>query len=120
MLKTPKALPASSSVKAVQELFANPKVRMALLVEEGGAFRGALTRGDLQDTASPDEPAVRYAQAGAPISPHASADEVFEPMTPSQTRRRVVLADDGETLIGLLCLNARATGFCSTSSPQVP
>src|SRR6201989_2327784 len=102
MLGSPKALPADCSVETVRQLFANPKVRMALLVDEGKIFRGALTRSDLEAAASPDESALRYAQPGSPISPHARADEVFEQMTRSRTRRLVVLDEDGETLVGLV------------------
>ena len=111
MLRNPKTLTAAASVAEVRELLADPKVQMVLLTE-GEAFRGAVT--EVPDDASPRDRAVAYVDTDAEtISPDASADESFERAAASPTRRVIVL-DDDENLLGLLCLNKSRTGFCQT------
>jgi CBS domain-containing protein len=111
MLRNPKTLTAAASVGEVRDLLANPKVQMVLLTE-GEAFRGAVT--EVPDDASPRDRAVAYVDTDAEtISPDASADEAFERAAASPTRRVIVL-DEDENLLGLLCLNKSRTGFCQT------
>lgn len=109
MLREPKTLSAEASVAEVREQLASPKVQMVLLAD-GGTFKGAVT--DVPAGASPRERALAYADAEAEtISPHASADEAFERAAASPTRRVIVL-DEEQGLLGLLCLNPSRTGFC--------
>ncbi|HEY7421513.1 MAG TPA: CBS domain-containing protein [Gaiellaceae bacterium] len=109
MLREPKTLSAEASVAEVREQLANPTVQMVLLAD-GGTFKGAVT--DVPAGASPRERALAYADAEAEtISPHASADEAFERAAASPTRRVIVL-DEEQGLLGLLCLNPSRTGFC--------
>jgi CBS domain-containing protein len=109
MLNHPKTLGADASVAEVRDQLANPKVQMVLLTD-GRAFKGAVT--DIPADAAPSDRALAYADAGIEIiSPHASADEAFERAAASANRRVVVL-DEDQNLLGLLCLNARLTGFC--------
>lgn len=110
MLRNPKTLTAAASVAEAREQLANPKVQMVLLVEDG-AFKGAVTR--VPADASPRERALAYVDTSAEtISPHASADEAFERVAASPNRR-VIVVDDDNNLLGLLCLNPSRTGFCN-------
>ena len=61
MLTRPKTLPASASVADLRRLFANPKVRTALLVD-GAALAGVVDREDLPATAADHERACDYAR----------------------------------------------------------
>jgi len=111
MLRNPKTLTSAASVAEVRELLASPKVQMVLLVE-GEAFKGAVT--DVPDDASPRDRALDHVDPAAEtIAPDASADEAFERAAASPTRRVIVL-DEDDNLLGLLCLNASRTGFCQT------
>src|SRR5262245_17686910 len=111
MLREPKTLTAEASVGEVRELLANPKVQMVLLAE-GTAFRGAVTH--IPAEASPRERAVEYLDTEAEIiSPDASDDEAFERATASP-HRRVIVLDEHDNLLGLLCLNQSRTGFCQS------
>lgn len=115
MLGKPKTLPADASVGTVRELFENPRVQMALLVEGAGLFRGAVTRDDIPQDAAPEAQALPFAGPATPVARDASAQDTFDEITRHPSRRLVVLGDDGETLLGLVCLNSRRTGFCSGS-----
>jgi CBS domain-containing protein len=111
MLRDPKTLTADASVAEVRQLLANPKVQMVLLAD-GPAFRGAVTH--VPADASPRDRAVDYADTDAEfISPDASDEEAFERAAVSPTRRVIVL-DEDENLLGLLCLNQSRTKFCSS------
>jgi CBS domain-containing protein len=112
MLRSPKTLTPDASVADVREQLANPKVQMVILAE-GRAFRGAVTA--IPDEASPTEFALTYIDANPEtIPPRASAQEAFERAAASPNRRVIVL-DDDNTLLGLLCLNSSRTGFCQTA-----
>jgi len=119
MVRSPKTLPADATVAAARRLFENQRVRLALLVD-GRSFRGALTREDLPVTAGPDEPAVRFARLADPISPELPAAAAFDEIVRHPERRLVVLAEDGETLLGLLCLDSKRTHFCGGAEEHLP
>jgi CBS-domain-containing membrane protein len=111
MLRDPKTLSGDASVGEVRELLANPKVQMVLLAD-GRAFKGAVTH--VPADASPRDRALAYVDSdAATISPDASADEAFERASASPSRRVIVL-DEDDNLLGLLCLNQSRTGFCQT------
>jgi CBS domain-containing protein len=111
MLRSPKTLAADASVAEVREQLANPKVQMALLAD-GRVFKGAVTR--VPDEAAPTEPALGYSdERPETIAPDASAGEAFE-RTAASPNRRVIVLDDENNLLGLLCLNPSRTGFCRT------
>jgi len=111
MLRDPKTLTAAASVAQVREVLANPKVQMVLLAD-GAAFKGAVTH--VPSDASPRDRALAYVDtSAATISPDASADEAFERAAASPSRRVIVL-DEDDNLVGLLCLNPSRTGFCQT------
>ena len=109
MLRDPKTITAEASVAEVRALLANPKVQMVLLTD-GSAFRGAVTQ--IPAEVSPRDRAVNYVDADAEtISPDASDDEAFERAAANPTRRVIVL-DEDDNLLGLLCLNQNRTKFC--------
>jgi CBS domain-containing protein len=111
MLRDPKTLSGDASVGEVREVLANPKVQMVLLAD-GRAFKGAVTH--VPADASPRDRALAYVDSdAATISPDASADEAFERASASPSRRVIVL-DEDDNLLGLLCLNQSRTGFCQT------
>ena len=111
MLRNPKTLTAAASVAEVRELLANPKVQMVLLVD-GAAFKGAVT--EVPGEASPRDRALAYIDTDAEtISPRASEEEAFERASASPNRRVIVL-DEEDNLLGLLCLNQSRTKFCQT------
>jgi CBS domain-containing protein len=113
MLREPKTLPGDATVAQVGSVLANPKVQMVLLAD-GTVFRGAVT--SLPADAPQDVPAVDYADANPDtMRPDEPAAAAFERANASPYRRVIVLGDDG-TLLGLLCLNVRRTGFCKTAS----
>lgn len=109
MLRDPKTLTAEASVAEVRALLANPKVQMVLLAD-GSTFKGAVTH--IPAEASPRDRALNYVDADAEtISPDASDDEAFERAAANPTRRVIVL-DEDDNLLGLLCLNQNRTKFC--------
>lgn len=111
MLRDPKTLTAEASVAEARVVLANPKVQMVLLAQ-GSAFKGAVTH--IPAEASPRDRAVNYVDADAEtISPDASDDEAFERAAANPTRRVIVL-DEDDNLLGLLCLNQSRTKFCSS------
>ncbi len=111
MLRDPKALPADASVADVQAVLANDHVQMALLTE-GRAFRGAITA--LPDGAPPEAPALGFVDPSPPtIAPDEPAAEAFARANASPNRR-VLVIDEEENLLGLLCLSASRTRFCKS------
>ena len=99
----------TTALAEVRALLANPKVQMVLLTD-GSAFRGAVTQ--IPAEVSPRDRAVNYVDADAEtISPDASDDEAFERAAANPTRRVIVL-DEDDNLLGLLCLNQNRTKFC--------
>jgi len=111
MLREPKTLSGDASVAEVREQLANPKVQMVLLAD-GRAFKGAVTR--IPDEAESTDRALPYSEASPEtIAPDAPDDEAFE-RADASLNRRVIVLDDENNLLGLLCLNAARTGFCRT------
>ena len=113
MLGAPKTLRGDASVEEVRAVLANPKVQMVLLAD-GQTFRGAVTA--IPAEAGAAEPALAYADPQPEtIAPDASAATAFERAMASP-HRRVIVLDGDQNLLGLLCLNAKRTGFCQTPS----
>jgi hypothetical protein len=113
MLGAPKTLPGDATVADVRAVLANPKVQMVLLAD-GPSFRGAVTA--IPAAAADADAALAYADASADtIAPGAPTETAFERAMASP-HRRVIVLDDDRNLLGLLCLNAKRTGFCQTPS----
>ena len=112
MIRAPKTLPADASVGEVRGLFERPSVR-TVLVTAGSAFAGAIERDGLPADAPDSAPARNYVQPeAATATPGMPMSEAVTLLEGRGEPRLVVLDEDGETLAGLLCVNATATGFC--------
>ena len=112
MIARPKSLPGDASVSDVRRAFSHPSVRTVLLAENG-AFRGAIERDRLPDTASSDEPASTYADTDpVTATPAMPIPEAMRLLEDRNEPRLVVLDEDGATLRGLLCLHRSSGSFC--------
>ncbi|HTZ07353.1 MAG TPA: CBS domain-containing protein [Gaiellaceae bacterium] len=115
MIPRPKTLGPDAHVGEVRALFARRGVRTVLLAE-GGAFRGAIDRAGLPESAADDEPASAYADL-EPVSarPEMPMSEAIALLESSREPRLVVLDADGVTLRGLICAKPGAATFCVAS-----
>lgn len=111
MLPRPKTLPADATVAEVRRLFERPAMRTVLLVD-GSAFRGAIERSDLPESAPGEARAIDYAGPLEAIGPDASIAEALGRLAQRDEQRLVVLDADGTTLLGLLCLTGGGSAFC--------
>ena len=119
MVRRPKTMPATCTVGELREHLVNPHVRVALLAD-GGRFAGAIAPEDLPARAAGDEPARAYARADVPtLGPDAPMAEALALMEARGEHRLIVLDADGETLVGLLCLDRTGTSFCVEAQPAV-
>ena len=100
------------SFAETRELFRDDHLHMALLVEDGRLV-AALERSDL-DWPQPDDAPAR--SIGVPdertVAPDAPLDAAAESMR-RDGRRRLAVVDEEGALLGLLCLKADGSGFCS-------
>lgn len=112
MVRYPKVLPVDTAVGQVRAVFEDDHVHMVLLTR-GSHLCGTVVRGDVPGTAPDVQKAVCFAHlTGRTVSAMAPADEVLQRLVARQ-QRRLAVVDDGGLLVGLLCLKARGTGFCS-------
>jgi CBS domain-containing protein len=112
MLSRPKTLPAEATVADLRRLFENPRVETALVVD-GTRFVGVVDREQLDVPHSDDTPARSLARRDrVTIGPDAPVADAMDLMDETGGRRLVVVADDGVTVQGLLCLSTDRTGFC--------
>jgi predicted transcriptional regulator len=120
MVCRPKTLPAESSVAELREHFANPRVRTALL-SDFGRFAGAIAPEELPDAAPDTEPARAYARLDVPtMAPDATMADALVLMDRRGDNRLIVLDADGQTLVGLLCLDKTGASFCVDGTAQAP
>jgi CBS domain-containing protein len=113
MVARPKTLPVEVTVGAVRDLFGNPHVLSALLVD-GARFAGVIERDALPPDADTSTPARQFATTRVPtISADAPLAEAVEMLDTDGSKRLVVLAEDGG-LAGLLCLDSQRTRFCQS------
>lgn len=112
MVRDPKVLPADAAVGQVRAVLEDHHVHMVLLTR-GGFLRGTVVRGDVPDTAMDVDKAICFAHlTGRTVPATAPADAVSQWLVARQ-QRRLAVVDDGGLLVGLLCLKASGTGFCS-------
>jgi CBS domain-containing protein len=112
MLRYPKTLPAQASVEEARAVLTDDHVHMVLLIE-GGALVGTMVRADLPRAAEGGSAALPWsALHGRTVLPDAGAGAVQELMI-ARAIRRVAVVDHEGTLLGLICLKRRRTGFCS-------
>src|SRR4051794_38908182 len=120
MVRRPKTLAAGASVGELREHFTNPRVRAALLADDG-RFAGAIAPEELPDTAADSEAARDYARLDVPtLPPEATMADALELMDRRGDHRLVVLDGDGARLVGLLCMDRTGTSFCTFVPPQAP
>jgi predicted transcriptional regulator len=120
MVRRPKTMPAGCSVAELRAHFENPHVRTALLVEDG-RFAGAIAPEELPATAGAAEPARAYARVDVPtMRPDASMADALALMERRGDHRLVVVGDDGEMLVGLLCLDRAGASFCVDAPAPAP
>ncbi len=113
MLTIPRTHSIAVTVGEVASFFADDHVHAALIVGPTGRLAAVVERGDLAAGAVPGTPAVRFGRLdGRTILAGTGLAEARQGMIESG-RRRVAVIDPGGLLLGLLCLKASRTGFCS-------
>lgn len=111
MVHHPKTLPAWASVAEARAELLDDHVHLVLVVEEG-RLAGTIERIDLVG-APGSAPAVEHAVLGGrTIEPTVAAEDA-RLLLLARGRRRLAVVDEHGTLLGLLCLKRRLTGFCS-------
>jgi CBS domain-containing protein len=114
MLPAPTIHPPSAPVAEIRALLVDDHVHMALIVERARLV-ATVEREDLPSADLDEAPARSIGVlAGRTVRPEAELREVAAAMR-RRARRRLAVVDAGGTLLGLLCLKASGTGFCSTA-----
>lgn len=111
MLRTPKTLRGSATVDEARAFFANPKVISAVIVD-GTRFVGLLDRTDLPSLLPGSAPIRAYARATPTMTPSRPVAEAIDILDERGLARIAIVAEDGVTLAGLLCLDRQRAGFC--------
>jgi len=113
MLTTPARHCLSATVGEIRDFFRDDHVHAALIVSPAGHLEAVVERDDIGAGQAPDAAAAPLGRlAGRTVPPEASLAEVHRAMTATGRRRAAVVSEDG-WLLGLLCLKASRTGFCS-------
>ncbi len=113
MLTAPVRHPSSATVREIRDFFGDDHVHAALIVSPAGYLRAVVERGDVAGCRDPGAAAAPLGRlAGRTVPPGASLAEVHRAMFAAGRRRVAVTGADGR-LLGLLCLKASGTGFCS-------
>lgn len=115
MLPSPKTLPADASAGDLRRLFVEGRVLVALLVDDDGAFVGAVEHDELSADIPDERPARELVSQGVEsIAPKETAAEALSRLDERAGKRMVVLDADGR-LRGLICLTADRSGFCQAA-----
>src|SRR5204862_5252146 len=113
MLPTPVRHPLSVSVREIRDFFRDDHVHAALIVSPAGYLESVVERDDIAGCRAPDAAAAPLGRlADRTVPAGASLADVRQVMTATGRRRVAVTSADGR-LLGLLCLKASRTGFCS-------
>ncbi|WP_425280178.1 CBS domain-containing protein [Micromonospora orduensis] len=116
MLRHPKTLSARASITRAHAALSNDHVHLVLLTE-GSRLAGTLTRADLPPPGTLG-PALDWSTlVGRTVSPGTPMTVVHDLMI-SQGTRRVAVVDADGSLLGLMCLKQRRTGFCSDADVE--
>ena len=111
MIHNPKTLNARASVADVRAALDDDHVHMVLLTD-GTALVGTVVRSDLPP-AGADGPGLAWATlTGRTVPADYTVSDVVDLLDQREARRVAVVGTD-RTLLGLVCLKARRTGFCS-------
>jgi CBS-domain-containing membrane protein len=111
MLRHPKTLPAHASIAEARAALTNDHVHMVLLTQ-GRMLVGTLVRTDLPPAATEGPARPWSTLAGRTVPPDAPTPAVQDHLI-DRGIRRVAVVDAEGTLLGLMCLKRRRTGFCS-------
>jgi len=112
MLRHPKTLPANASLEQARAVLDDDHVHMVLLTDDTGVLVGTVVRTDLPP-AGTSGPAQAWSRlAGRVVSADQPVERTFR-IPGRRAARRLAVVDRDGTLVGLLCLNRRRTGFCS-------
>jgi predicted transcriptional regulator len=113
MVARPKTLSARSTVADLRAHFENPRVRTALLADDG-RFAGAIAPEELPAAADDGDAALAHARTDLPtVGPDATMEDAMALLDRRGENRLLVLDADGETIAGLLCLDQPGMGFCT-------
>jgi CBS domain-containing protein len=113
MVTVPAVHPAWSTIGELRAFFDDDHVHMALLVDD--ELVGTIERTDLATELGDRAPAREVAALdGRTISPDEPLSDAHALMMLGG-RRRLVVTSEGSRLLGLLCLKADGSGFCSDS-----
>lgn len=113
MLTTPARHPLSATVGEIREFFRDDHVHAALIVSPAGYLEAVVERDDIAGCRALDAAAASLGRlAGRTVPTGADLAEVRRSMSATGRRRAAVTGADGR-LVGLLCLKASRTGFCS-------
>jgi hypothetical protein len=120
MLTVPVRHPLSATVGDLRAFFHDDHVHAALIVSPAGYLQAVIERDDLADGQAPGTVAAPLGRlTGRTVPAGASLADVHQAMTSTGRRRTAVTSADGR-LLGLLCLKASQTGFCSGPDVQAP
>lgn len=112
MVAVPAVHPHWTTVAELRAFFADDHVHMALLADQGRLI-GTVERSDLAAAAGEETYALAVAELeGRTISADAALPEALDAMRRGRRRRLAVTSGDS-ALVGLLCLKADGSGFCS-------
>ena len=113
MLTTPVRHPLSATIGEIRDFFRDDHVHAALIVSPAGYLAAVVERDDIADGQALDAPAAPLGRlAGRTVPSGACLAELHRTMIATGRRRAAVTNADGR-LLGLLCLKASQTGFCS-------
>jgi CBS domain-containing protein len=113
MLRAPARHPLSATVGEIRNFLRDDHVHAALVVSPAGFLEAVVERDDIAGCQALDAAAAPLGRlAGRTVPAEASLAEVRQAMTATGRRRAAVTTADGR-LLGLLCLKASRTGFCS-------
>jgi CBS domain-containing protein len=114
MLRRPKTLAADATVADARRMLESKSMQLLLLVEDG-RFVAAVSR--IPDNAGADESLLGFADDAPPITTEADlpVSDALERLDYRPGGRLIVL-DEDQTLVGLLCLTASGRDFCGSES----
>jgi CBS-domain-containing membrane protein len=111
MLRHPKTLPVDASIMQARAALDNNHVHLVLLTE-GSRLAGTLTRTDLPPPGTPGPALAWSTLVDRTVSPDTPTAVVHRLLISRGIRRVAVVTAEG-SLLGLMCLKQRRTGFCS-------
>lgn len=106
-------VPASATVGDLRAYFATSSSRHLAVLVDGARYVAALTPSSIPDGIDDASPALDYATREPTIDQSAPAARARDLalLEPSQ---RLPVIDDAGTLVGIVAINKRRDGFCST------